>query len=534
MYTATEGYPILTIFDGKMDSIIKAPEVEEDDNTGTGENIGSGSDENVTYTVWDGSSVAPTKGTGTETDPIIINEAAELYYVIKNGGAENTYYKLNKDIYLNDLTKINWLTGTIAEGYSVNKWLMGVNAVFQGHIDGNAHTIYGLYVQDDKLSYSNYHSYGAGLIPHASTGTTSIKNLAIDNSFMRYEAGCGLFIGAVGQTANVTVTNCYAGANVALDGGSVSGLVGVVYGGSATVLNSYSLASVINSIITGIVAADYNGNATIAINNCFNANGSVADYNYTGTTVNNCFQTVAGKRVSGTTTVSQDMMKGDDVLSNPAKMAGLTMANAYVTKTATFAQQDIYTYLPAGTKIDSSLKATFYDNMMAPLAESAVLLRGKMIRGAYVKFEENPDVTHVKIPLAKADKANIRGGAIEILENSEYYGVESEIISEHLDAQSDTSVNYLFVTDIHNTHTTESALKYPRGTANMKQMELLAKIANENDEIDFIALGGDLTQGYSANKQNHLTFLKDLLTPILESKKPVLALTGMLQIPTST
>ena len=186
-------------------------------------------------------------------------------------------------------------------------------------------------------------------------------------------------------------------------------------------------------------------------------------------------------------------MKGDDVLTNPAKMAGLTMANAYVTKTATFAQQDIYTYLPAGTKIDSSVKATFYDNMMAPLAESAVLLRGKMIRGAYVKFEENPDVTLVRIPLAKADKANIRGGAIEILENSEYYGVESEIISEHLDAQSDTSVNYLFVTDIHNTHTTESALKSPRGTANMKQMELLAKIANENDEIDFIALGGDLS-----------------------------------------
>jgi len=529
MYTATEGYPILTVFAGKMDSNIpETPDVEEDGDQEQGGNTGSGNvNIDVNYTIWDGTtSTAPTIGSGTEADPYIINEAAELHYVIKNGGAADTYYKLNKDIYLNDVTKVNWLTGSIAEGYKVNSWISGVNALFQGHIDGNAHTVYGIYVQDNKLTYSTYHSYGAGLIPHASTGNVTIKNLAIDNSFMRYEAGCGLFVGAVGETANVSLVNCYSGANVGLDGGSVSGLVGVVLNGTVELLNCYSLASVIHSEIEGLVASDYSGGATITMNNCFNADGCVADYNSSGTTVNNCFQTEAGYRTSGVTTVSKENMKGDDVLTNPAKMAGLSMANAYLTKTATFAQQDIYTYLPAGTKLDSSIKATFYDNMMAPLAESAVLLRGKMLRGAYVKFAELPDETLINIPLAKADKANIRGGALEILANSEYYGVESEIVSEHLDAQSNNSVNYLFVTDIHNTHTTASALNSSRGNANMKQMELLAKLANENDEIDFIALGGDLTQGYSADKQNHLTYLKDLLTPILASKKPVLALTG--------
>lgn len=529
LFVATEGYPILKVFEGKIDTNVpETPDVDDDTDT-EGGNTGSdtGSTEDVTYTIWDGSTAtAPTKGTGTEADPYIITEAAELYYVVKNGGAADTYYKLNKDIYLNDITKLNWLTGTIAEGYKVNNWVSGINAVFQGHIDGNGHTVHGLYVQDGKLSYSTYHSYGAGLISHASTGTVTIKNLAIDNSFMRYEAGCGLFVGAVGADADVSLKNCYAGANVGLDGGSVSGLVGVVLNGSAELMNCYSLATVIRSEIDGLVASDYNGGATITINNCFNANGCVADYNYAGTVVNNCFQTEAGYRTSGVTTLTADNMKGDDVLTNSNKMAGLAMASAYITNTADFADQDIYTYLPAGTKIDSTIKATFYDNMMAPLAESAVLLRGKMLRGAYVKFAELPDETLIKIPLAKADKANIRGGAIEILENSEYYGVESEIVSEHLDKQSDTSVNYLFVTDIHNTNTTDSATKSARGNANMKQMELLAKLANENDEIDFIALGGDLTQGYSANKQNHLTFLKDLLTPILESKKPVLALTG--------
>ena len=528
LFITTDSYPILAVFKGKIDTNLpETPDVEEDTDTEQGGNTGSGNNDNVTYTIWDGTtSTAPTTGSGTETDPFIINEAAELHYVIKNGGGANTYYKLNKDIYLNDLTKLNWLTGTIAEGYSVKEWLSGINAVFQGHIDGNAHTIYGLYVQDDKLSYSTYHSYGAGLIPHASTGTVTIKNLAIDNSFMRYEAGCGLFIGAVGTDADVSLTNCYAGANVGLDGGSVSGLVGVVLNGSAELLNCYSLATVIHSEVDGLVAADYNGGATITINNCFNADGPVADYDYAGTTVNNCFQTEAGYRTSGVTTLTKANMKGEDVLTNPSKMAGLTMANAYITSTTTFAEQDIYTYLPAGTKIDSSISAKFFDNMMAPLAKSKVLLRGKMLRGAYVKFSELPDETLINIPLAKADKANIRGGAVEILANSEYYGVESEIVTEHLNGQADNSVNYLFVTDIHNTHTTESALKSARGTANMKQMELLAKLANENEEIDFIALGGDLTQGYSENKQNHLTFLKDLLTPILESKKPVLALTG--------
>lgn len=348
---------------------------------------------------------------------------------------------------------------------------------------------------------------------------------------MRYESGCGLFVGAVGSPdatgTKVSLTNCYAGANVGLDGGSVSGLVGVLYDSSVNLLNCYSLASVIHSENTGLVGHDNQYNSDIVINNCFNANGPVLASTSSGVVVNNCFQTADGGHVSGVTTLTKTNMKGEDVLTNPAKMAGLSMANAYITSETTFAEQDIYTYLPAGTKIDNSVKATFYDNMMAPLAESEVLLRGKMLRGAYVKFEENPDVTLINIPLAKADKANIRGGAIEILANAEYYGIESEIITKHLAGQSDTSVNYLFVTDIHNTNTTADAAKNARGNANMKQMELLAKIANENDAIDFIALGGDLTQGHSANKQNHLTYLKDLLTPLIKnSKKPVLALTG--------
>lgn len=55
--------------------------------------------------IWNGTeSAVPTKGSGSKSDPYIIETPAELYYVVfeAGDGTKNNYYQLANDIYLND------------------------------------------------------------------------------------------------------------------------------------------------------------------------------------------------------------------------------------------------------------------------------------------------------------------------------------------------------------------------------------------------------------------------------------------------
>ena len=82
--------------------------------------------------IWNGSSDIWTKGAGTETSPFLIESAEQLAFIsdMVNGGVttyENTYFKLMKNIDLNNLT---W----VPIGYSEER-------AFKGNIDGNNKTI---------------------------------------------------------------------------------------------------------------------------------------------------------------------------------------------------------------------------------------------------------------------------------------------------------------------------------------------------------------------------------------------------------
>ena len=96
--------------------------------------------------VWDGeTSTAPTKGSGSENDPYIIETAAELYNVVFEAGdsTKNKYYKLANNIYLNDTSKADW------ESNSPNVWesktLVNNDTDFLGHFDGNGYVVHGIY-----------------------------------------------------------------------------------------------------------------------------------------------------------------------------------------------------------------------------------------------------------------------------------------------------------------------------------------------------------------------------------------------------
>ncbi|MBP3390277.1 MAG: metallophosphoesterase [Clostridia bacterium] len=518
MFTATESFPIPTVMVGKM--YVK-PEVKDNIVIGGGE-------EDSETSIWDGTSVAPTVGAGTEDNPWKIYTGAELYYVVKNQGGDGVYYQLQNDIYLNDITKVNWHTGSIADGYTVHKWISGGSAVFNGHLDGNGYGVYGIYIHDGKTDYSSTPSYATGLIPRTTAGgNVTVKNIEVDYMFSRYDSITGPIIGSV-HSADTTIENCFVGQNVYANSSYVGNLVGYVYGSDITlnVKNCYSLSSGYANTghyaFLGYTHWDYVPNINLV--NCYNAGGRMISENRSPFTATNCYEAEDGGLNTGVTTISKDNMKGADVLMSSAKMAGLKMASAYIKNDASFATANAnnYVYLPAGTVLEEDFAPLFFDNRMAPLDADKVLFVDRMIRGAYVKFEKEVDVTKIHVPVSKAHRVAF-GTAQELL-NAGYYDLETEVIKENLADQPDTAVNYIFITDPHFDTSGDVGPISPDQSA--KQYALAIKMANEMEEIDFVALGGDLTNGGYGTSDAWITALNGYLAETANCTKPVFILVG--------
>ena len=109
----------------------------------------------------------------------------------------------------------------------------------------------------------------------------------------------------------------------------------------------------------------------------------------------------------------------------------------------------------------------------------------------------------------------------EILNSSSYYDIRTQVVSDELAKQSDDAVNYMFITDIHFT----GSIVTSYGAALWNQMNLITKIANENDNIDFVVVGGDITNGTN-EKATTMEWTKTILSPLLDCQKPVFVLVG--------
>lgn len=140
-----------------------------------------------------------------------ISTAAELAFVVLNKGQvtiideENNArviraFKLVNDIYLNDPTKINWDTGELIDpssGYQIRNWFSrnadDKDGGFAGVLDGNGHTIYGLYFKctDPVESYT-------GLIPLIDADdTTTLKNIGLNYVYLCGSTYASAFVGGV-------------------------------------------------------------------------------------------------------------------------------------------------------------------------------------------------------------------------------------------------------------------------------------------------------------------------------------------------
>ncbi len=211
-------------------------------------------------TIWDGS-VAESfaGGSGSEADPYLISNGAELALAITQSGTTTdaetsetvnetyygSYYRITKDIYLNNPDAIDWKNANGGSYTGLNSWYQwnnGSGENFAGTLDGAGHTIYGLYRHNgSSINYRN-HNVGAGLIPATVSGTTvKVSNLAVDNSYIRQRYYAGIIIGK--DSGTVIIDNCKVGEKVMVWACTAGSLIGCGNGQTAVVTNSVSFAS---------------------------------------------------------------------------------------------------------------------------------------------------------------------------------------------------------------------------------------------------------------------------------------------------
>lgn len=169
------------------------------------------------------------KGTGTEEDPILINDLADLilfrdtvntYTQDGSNQFKGKYVKLTADI---DLAGINW------EPIGTNS--VGDHSAFLGIFDGDGHTISNLYVNSDGDHlgfFARVGSYAEGITP-------TVKNLKfhnVDVSSNTLNGHNGSYVGGVIANAggNSVVSNVTVTGDVKVAGyGYVGGIVGHGY-----------------------------------------------------------------------------------------------------------------------------------------------------------------------------------------------------------------------------------------------------------------------------------------------------------------
>lgn len=230
--------------------------------------------------IWDGTSTEIyAAGSGTQTDPYIIENAKQLAYLVKHdivdfaNATAGKYYKLGADIYLNDVSNPDWKSNNPNSWYEVES-----SKRFAGNLDGDGYTVYGLY-------YSGTASFG--LIPWVDMWSydVTIKNLIISDAYI---STSGQFVGAVigyvyanssTRGATLTISDCFADDNVYIfsshSSAYIGGLVGCLRSNALNTYNfigSASLADVRHGgnnwrCYAGLVGPAGDGNYNI--DNCF-------------------------------------------------------------------------------------------------------------------------------------------------------------------------------------------------------------------------------------------------------------------------
>ncbi len=160
-------------------------------------------------------------GSGTEADPYIISTPLELARAIGVGGTKlnnKLHFKLACDIDLSDMPWLNAVGTRPTNASSTSYDRVYTYVPFEGVLDGDGHTITGLYAVNGntaELSYGTY-SNAAGLIPVLASGGV-VKNLHIRNSYAGSGTGyAGALVGEAQPDSTISgcsVENCIVVSN---------------------------------------------------------------------------------------------------------------------------------------------------------------------------------------------------------------------------------------------------------------------------------------------------------------------------------
>ncbi len=202
------------------------------------------------------------EGSGTASEPYLIKTGDQLWKMIKDygiqGGSYATYkkddgkfynsvnvevfpahYRLENDIYLNEITNYDQWGENGFDMSTLNNWLEnnGIKSTFYGKLDGNGHTIYGLYATGDERT---------AFIPNVGKDA-SIKNLHFRNTYIlnTYDFGSPIEGSKIEDTDNYNI--CAKGS---------ASVIGAYYTGDG---DGYTVDATINncSILDAYVESKY-------------------------------------------------------------------------------------------------------------------------------------------------------------------------------------------------------------------------------------------------------------------------------------
>lgn len=203
--------------------------------------------EGETVDTWDGTAVAFTKGSGTEEDPWLIENAEQLAYLaqqVNNG----TDYKWNHFLLFSDLD----LNG--------NEWMpIGTDSnPFWGGFDGGGHTITGMTITGDRDYVGLF-----GECRNFTADSSYIKSVTVKGANISGHSHVGAI---AGEGANIS--DCYSIENTICAAWCVGGICGSLTGNISGCYNSSSVSG--NSTAGGIMGSASSERTVGVVEYCYN------------------------------------------------------------------------------------------------------------------------------------------------------------------------------------------------------------------------------------------------------------------------
>ena len=178
----------------------------------------------------------------------------------------------------------------------------------------------------------------------------------------------------------------------------------------------------------------------------------------------------------------------------------------------------VYTYTENNVLDMDALNATgqtIVSNYMVAMAAGSVTIAND----AYLRVAVEGALADITVTYPRDKETQVRVFDTEY----EAYGKDYDRITAALKSSPKQAVNYIFITDI---HYDKKDLTSVQIKSLKQQMTLVTKMANENDAIDFVAIGGDITSGHYSKKSEAVKLTQEILAPLKECEKPVMVLMG--------